>query len=214
MVKLNVLNQKGETVDQISLSEKVFGITPHPQALFDGVLVYRANARQGTSKTKKRDEVRGGGKKPWKQKGTGRARQGSIRSPQWRGGGVVFGPDGNQNYTLKINRKVRDLALRSALSCKALDKEIIIVDKIAFDKPKTKSMLDVLSKIKANGKTLIIASEKSFDDNAIKASINIPNLMLVAHDQLNAYDLMNCKTLVITKDAVAKIEEVLVNGQN
>lgn len=214
MVKLKVLNQKGEQVEEISLSEKIFGITPHPQALFDGVLVYRANSRQGTSKTKKRDEVSGGGKKPWRQKGTGRARQGSIRSPQWRHGGIVFGPDGNQNYTLKINRKVRDLALRSALSSKALEKELVIVDKISLTAPKTKSMVEVLEKIKANGKTLIIASENSFDDNAIKASINIPNLMLVGYDQLNAYDLLNCKTLVITKEAVAKIEEVLAHGKN
>ncbi|MCK9198379.1 MAG: 50S ribosomal protein L4 [Bacilli bacterium] len=214
MTKLKVLNQLGENVGEIELNDAIFGIEPNTQAMFDAVNVARSNSRQATAKTKKRDEVSGGGKKPFRQKGTGRARAGSTRAPQWRHGGVVFGPDGNQNYKIKINRKVRDLALRSALSSKVKDLEMIVVDKFEFAAPKTKDMVNSLEKINAKGKTLIIVSEESFNDNAMLSSFNIPTVGLLYVDQVNVYDLLNCDTVIFTKEAVEIIEEVLLDGKN
>ncbi|MDD4123332.1 MAG: 50S ribosomal protein L4 [Bacilli bacterium] len=214
MTKLKVLNQLGENVGEIELNDAVFGIEPNTQAMFDAVNVARSNSRQATAKTKKRDEVSGGGKKPFRQKGTGRARAGSTRAPQWRHGGVVFGPDGNQNYKIKINRKVRDLALRSALSSKVKDSEMIVVDKFEFAAPKTKEMVKSLEKVNAKGKTLIIVGEESFNDNAMLSAFNIPTVGLLYVDQVNVYDLLNCDTVIFTKEAVEIIEEVLLDGKN
>ena len=214
MTKLKVLNQLGENVGEIELNDAIFGIEPNTQAMFDAVNVARSNSRQATAKTKKRDEVSGGGKKPFRQKGTGRARAGSTRAPQWRHGGVVFGPDGNQNYKIKINRKVRDLALRSALSSKVKDSEMIVVDKFEFAAPKTKEMVKSLEKVNAKGKTLIIVGEESFNDNAMLSAFNIPTVGLLYVDQVNVYDLLNCDTVIFTKEAVEIIEEVLLDGKN
>ncbi|MEA4820962.1 MAG: 50S ribosomal protein L4 [Erysipelotrichales bacterium] len=214
MTKLKVLNQLGENVGEIELNDAIFGIEPNTQAMFDAVNVARSNSRQATAKTKKRDEVSGGGKKPFRQKGTGRARAGSTRAPQWRHGGVVFGPDGNQNYKIKINRKVRDLALRSALSSKVKDSEMIVVDKFEFIAPKTKEMVKSLEKVNAKGKTLIIVGEESFNDNAMLSAFNIPTVGLLYVDQVNVYDLLNCDTVIFTKEAVEIIEEVLLDGKN
>lgn len=214
MTKLKVLNQLGENVGEIELNDAVFGIEPNTQAMFDAVNVARSNSRQATAKTKKRDEVSGGGKKPFRQKETGRARAGSTRAPQWRHGGVVFGPDGNQNYKIKINRKVRDLALRSALSSKVKDSEMIVVDKFEFAAPKTKEMVKSLEKVNAKGKTLIIVGEESFNDNAMLSAFNIPTVGLLYVDQVNVYDLLNCDTVIFTKEAVEIIEEVLLDGKN
>lgn len=214
MAKLQVINQTGEKVKDIKLSDDVFGIEPHNQAVFDAVQVALSNSRQDTAKTKKRDEVSGGGKKPWRQKGTGRARQGSTRSPQWRHGGIVFGPTGEQNHTIKMNRKVRVLALKSVLSEKVLEKKLIVVDKVDFEAPKTKTMVETLKNIGATGKTLFVVDEVNFSDNAILSAFNIPTVGLLYADQINVYDIMNCNYLVCTLDAVKMIEEVLLNGKN
>ncbi|MDY4788616.1 MAG: 50S ribosomal protein L4 [Bacilli bacterium] len=214
MAKLQVINQTGEKVKDIKLSDDVFGIEPHNQAVFDAVQVALSNSRQDTAKTKKRDEVSGGGKKPWRQKGTGRARQGSTRSPQWRHGGIVFGPTGEQNHTIKMNRKVRVLALKSVLSEKVLEKKLIVVDKVDFEAPKTKAMVETLKNIGATGKTLFVVDEVNFSDNAILSAFNIPTVGLLYADQINVYDIMNCNYLVCTLDAVKMIEEVLLNGKN
>lgn len=212
MPRVNVFNQKGEQVGSVTLSKEIFGIEPNQQAMFDAVLVNQANKRQDTAKTKKRDEVSGGGKKPWRQKGTGRARQGSTRSPQWRHGGIVFGPTGEQNHTIKMNRKVRDLALKSALSTKLSDKELVIVDKFEFAEPKTKEMVACLKALKAEGKTLIVMSEDSMDDNALLSTLNIPNVGILYFFEVNVYDIMNSDKLIITKDAIKILEEVLKDG--
>ena len=158
MLKVKVYNQEGAEVKDLELNEAVFGIEPNKQALFDMVLLQRASLRQGTHKVKNRTEVRGGGKKPWRQKGTGRARQGSIRAPQWRGGGVVFGPT-PRSYKFKLNRKVRRLALKSALSTKIIDNEFMALEAIKFDAPKTKEMVKVLANLEAPTKTLIVVDE-------------------------------------------------------
>lgn len=213
-IKVKVVNQNGEDAGEIRLSEQVFGQDPHPQSVYDAVRIARANARQGTAKTKKRDEISGGGKKPFRQKGTGRARAGSTRAPQWRHGGTVFGPDGNENYTLKTNRKNRVLALKSALSAKARDGKIVVVDKFAFAEPKTKEFVATLKKINAVGKTLLIVGEDSFDENAMLSAFNIPTIAMIYSDQINVYDLLNCDVAVFTKEAIERVEEVLLNGRN
>ena len=211
MAKLQVLNQTGEKVKDIKLDDKVFGIEYHDQSVFDAVLVALSNSRQDTSKTKTRSEVSGGGKKPWRQKGTGRARQGSTRSPQWRHGGVALGPTGEQNHTIKMNKKARVLALKSVLSEKVLEKKLVIVDKVDFESPKTKSMVETLTKIGAEGKTLFVMNGfEDFGDNAILAAYNIPTVGMLYADQINVYDVMNCNTLVCTLDAIKSIEEVLL----
>ena len=212
MPRVNVFNQLGEQVGTMTLKPEVFGIEPNEQAMFDAVLVSQANKRQDTAKTKKRDEVSGGGKKPWRQKGTGRARQGSTRAPQWRHGGIVFGPTGEQNHKIKMNRKVRDLALKSALSSKVSDKELVVVDKFEFAAPKTKEMVASLKALKAEGKTLIVMSEDSMNDEALLSALNIPNVGILYFFEINVYDIMNSDKLVITKDAVKILEEVLING--
>lgn len=214
MANLKVFNQNGETVGEITLAADIFAIEPNKQSVFDAVRVYLANRRQGTSKVKTRNEVRGGGRKPWRQKGTGRARQGSIRSPQWRGGGIAFGPTGEQNYSLKMNKKIRVLALKSILSIRANEEAILVVDKFDFEKPSTHQMSKSLESLKVKGKALIVATESTFSDNAILSAFNIPTLGFIGYDQMNVYDLMNCDTLIVTQEALEAITEVLANGKN
>src|SRR5690554_3094511 len=206
MPKLSLLNQAGEKVGNIELSDHVFGITPHQQALFDVATAQRAAQRQGTSKVKNRSEVSGGGKKPWRQKGTGRARQGSIRSPQWRGGGVVFGPT-PRSHSIKVNKKVVKLALKSLLSDRFKNKKIVVVDKFELEDFKTKSLVAVLNNLKAEGKVVIITNEENF--NLSTAGRNLPNVYVQTKQHLSVYDLTNADMYIATKDAIKKYEEEL-----
>jgi len=206
MPNLALLNQEGSNVGEIALNAEIFGIEPHQQAMFDAVLLQRASLRQGTHKTKTRTEVRGGGRKPWKQKGTGRARQGSIRSPQWRGGGVVFGPT-PRSYNLKMNKKVRRLALKSALSFKVLENEMVILNELTLTAPKTKEMVTVLNKLEADKKVLLIVSPTN--ENALLAARNIKGVKVIADTQVNVLDLLDARKVIITEGSVKHIEEVL-----
>ena len=207
MANVNVLNQNGEVVSNVELNDSVWAIEPNQQAMFDAVMVYRASTRQATAKTKIRSEVRGGGKKPWRQKGTGRARQGSIRAPQWRGGGVVFGPTGEQNYSIKMNKKVRTLALKSALSFKNGESALKVVDQFTFEDYKTKEMISVLGALNITSKALVVTAE---ENTTVELSTrNIPGVKVLSVAQLNVLDLLDATKLVITQDAVKKIEEVL-----
>ena len=206
MLKVKVYNQEGAEVKDLELNEAVFGIEPNNQAIFDMVLLQRASWRQGTHKVKNRTEVKGGGKKPWRQKGTGRARQGSIRAPQWRGGGVVFGPT-PRSYKFKINRKVGRLALRSALSTKIIDNEFMALDTIKFDAPKTKEMVKVLSNLEAPAKTLIVMDE--IDETVARSANNIPGVKLLDARRVNVYDVLNSNKLIMTEAAIKSVEEVL-----
>ena len=206
MLKVKVYNQEGAEVKDLELNEAVFGIEPNKQALFDMVLWQRASLRQGTHKVKNRTEVSGGGKKPWRQKGTGRARQGSIRAPQWRGGGVVFGPT-PRSYKFKLNRKVRRLALKSALSTKIIDNEFMALEAIKFDAPKTKEMVKVLANLDAPTKTLIVVDE--IDENVARSANNIPGVKLLDARRVNVYDILNSDKLIMTEAAIKSVEEVL-----
>jgi len=206
MPQVALYNQQGAQVGEVALNEAIFGIEPHTQAMFDAVVMQRASLRQGTHKTKTRTEVRGGGRKPWKQKGTGRARQGSIRSPQWRGGGTVFGPV-PRSYSYKLNKKVRRLALLSALSTKVVENEILVLDQLILDAPKTKLMVSVLEALNVTSKTLIVTAD---ENRAVELSArNIPGVKVLTATQINVLDLLDATKLVVTKDAVEKIEEVL-----
>lgn len=209
MKAMDVLNLSGSKVEEYELNKNVFGIEPNQNVIFDAIQVYLSNTRQATAKTKKRDEVSGGGRKPWRQKGTGRARQGSIRSPQWRGGGVVFGPTGEQNYKIKQNRKEYRLALRSALSEKAKSKNLILVNEIKYETAKTKSAVEMLNNLKTNNKTLLIVSENSVNYEALMSVANLQNVMVLFADEVNVYDVVNSDSIVMTVDAVKSIEEVL-----
>ncbi len=206
MKKNTVINLKGEKVNDITLNETVWGITPNDSVLYDAITLARNSQRQGTADTKTRGEVSGGGKKPWRQKGTGHARQGSTRAPQWYHGGVVFGPH-PRTYNKKMNKKERVLALKSALSYKKLDNELIVVDNLNLETPKTKEMLRVLDSIKAPKKVLIVVDELT--DNLILASRNIPKVELLQVDEINVLDVVAADCLVITENAVKAIEEVL-----
>ncbi|MCF7930738.1 MAG: 50S ribosomal protein L4 [Acholeplasmataceae bacterium] len=208
MPNVNLLNQAGSKVADLTLSDYVFGIEPHQQALYDVVNAQRAAMRHGTHDVKNRGEVSGGGKKPWRQKGTGRARQGSTRSPQWRKGGVVFGPT-PRSYAIKMNQKVRQLALRSALSYHTANGQLIVVDALNLDAPKTKLFQDVITSLKIEGKTLVVA--KDFGDNVILAARNIPTVAFSQVSHISVYDILNCRNLLLTKDAVETLEEVLGN---
>lgn len=206
-MKAQVLDVKGKSLKEITLNDKVWGIEPHQQAIFDTVVSQQAALRQGTRKTKTRAEVRGGGRKPWRQKGTGRARQGSIRAPQWRGGGVTFGPTPNINYKKAVNKKVRQLAIRSALSIKAKEANLVVLDKFAFSKPSTKEMLSVMKNIKVEDqKTLIVTKEH--EELVVKSAGNIPGVKTLDFQKMNIFDLLNATKLVVTEDTVNKIEEV------
>jgi len=208
MPNVNLLNQTGNKVAELTLSDHVFGIAPHQQALYDVVNAQRAAMRHGTHDVKNRGEVSGGGKKPWRQKGTGRARQGSIRSPQWRKGGIVFGPT-PRSYAVKMNQKVRQLALRSALSYHAANGQLKVVESLNIEAPKTKLFQDLLTTLGITGKTLIVS--KDFSENEVLAARNIPTIAFSQVSHVSVYDILNCKTLLLTKDAVDVLEEVLGN---
>ncbi|MGN7360923.1 50S ribosomal protein L4 [Paenibacillus sp. SAF-054] len=206
MPKVSVLNVSGSQVEELELNDAVFGITPNVHVMNQAVLLQRASLRRGTHKVKGRSEVRGGGRKPWKQKGTGRARQGSIRSPQWKGGGTVFGPT-PRSYSFKLPKKVRRLAIKSALSSKVIDNNIIVLDALALNTPKTKEFANILNNLKVERKALIVAP--SYDDNVALSARNIPGVKFVAADGINVLDVLMYDKLIITKEAVQKVEEVL-----
>ena len=203
-ITLKVLNQAGEEVSTVSVSAHVFGEKEATQAIHDAVVVYQANMRQDTAKTKKRDEVSGGGKKPWRQKGTGRARAGSTRSPIWVGGGTVFGPTGEQNHKIKQNRKEHNLALRSAWSSKV--KDLIVVEKLEVE-PKTKALVKVLKDLKAEGKVLVVLSEEN--ENLFRAGSNIANVVLTGVDNVSVFDLLYFDKIVLDKATLKVVEENL-----
>ncbi len=207
MPKIALLNIKGEKIKDIKLNDEVFGIEPNNQTIYDAVVLKNASMRQGTHSTKTRSEVSGGGRKPWRQKGTGNARQGSIRAPHFVGGGVVFGPTTNRNYTKKQNRKERRLALKSALTHKANAKEIIVVENFIVDTPKTKDFMKLLETLKISGKSLIVVKELT--DNLILASRNLSDVKVIETHEINTYDVMNYTNLVMTEEAVKMLEEVL-----
>ena len=205
MPKVDVLDMNGKKVSDIELAENIFGIEPN-EAIVHSVLVnYLANQRQGTQSTKTRAEVRGGGKKPWRQKGTGRARQGSIRAPQWIKGGIALGPK-PRSYTYRVNKKEKQLAIKSLLSAKVLDNELTVVDKLEVKEPKTKTMVTALSNLKIEGKTLIILADKN--ENVYLSSRNIEGVKAIQLNMINVFDLLNCNKLVLPLDTVKKLEEV------
>ncbi|WP_214483854.1 50S ribosomal protein L4 [Bacillus sp. SM2101] len=206
MPKVTLYSQNGSTVGEVELNESVFGIEPNKSVLFDAVIMQRASLRQGTHKVKGRSEVRGGGRKPWRQKGTGRARQGSIRSPQWRGGGIVFGPT-PRSYSYKLPKKVRRLALKSALSTKVLENDIVVLESLAFEAPKTKEMVNILNSLSADRKALIVTADQN--EFVTLSARNIPGVTVISATGVNVLDLLNHDKLVITKDAVEIVEEVL-----
>jgi len=205
MPKVAVYNTSGSQVGEIELSDAVFGIEPNIHVLHSAVVMQQASLRRGTHKTKNRAEVSGGGRKPWRQKGTGRARQGSIRAPQWKGGGVVFGPQ-PRSYKFKLPRKVRRLAIRSALSGKVRDNEIVVLDELSMAAPKTKEFAKILKNLNVDRKALVVSAE--YDDNVALSARNIPGVKFISANGINVLDLLNHDKLVITKDAVAKVEEV------
>lgn len=205
MPSISVVDMEGKKVGTVDLSDSIFGIEPNAAVMHQVVLSYLAAQRQGTQSALTRSEVSGGGKKPWRQKGTGRARQGSTRSPQWTHGGVVFAPK-PRDYRFTVNKKERRLALKSALSVKAAESEIIVVDKIVTDEYKTKKMVAMLNAVEATKKTLIVLSE--VDDKVIKSANNIPGVKTAQVNTINVYDILNADKLVIAQDAVSKIEEV------
>ena len=207
MKKVELLNLKGEKVKDINLNEEIFGITPNNAVLHDAIILTMASLRQGTHKTKNRSEVSGGGRKPWRQKGTGRARQGSIRSVQWVGGGN-YGTPVPRDYSKKQNRKERRLALKSALADKAIEKGIIVLDSFKVETPKTKEMMSVLENLKVADKKVLLVVD-AFDDNMILASRNIQNLVLILAEEINVLDVVGTDVMVVTEAALKNIEEVL-----
>ena len=205
MPKIDVYDMKGKKVSDVELAETVFGIEPN-EAIVHSVLVnYLANQRQGTQSTKTRAEVRGGGKKPWRQKGTGRARQGSIRAPQWVKGGIALGPK-PRSYKYSVNKKERRLAIKSILSSKVLEKELTVVDKLEVKEVKTKTMVKALSDLKVEGKTLIVLPEKN--NNVYMSSRNIEGVKTILLNNINVFDLLKYTNLILPLDTVKKIEEV------
>ena len=204
MANLKVMDQNGKDSGEVTLNDKVFGIEPNDNVVFEAIIRQRAGKRQGTSKVKNRSAVRGGGKKPWRQKGTGRARQGSIRAPQWRGGGTVFGPT-PRSYAYTMPRKQRRLAIKSVLSQKLIDNDLIVLDKLTMSAPKTKELVSMLNSLNADGKVLIVS-----DDNNVQLSArNLAKVKDVPVNGLNVEDAVNYGKLILTQDAVKKIEEVL-----
>lgn len=206
MPKVALYNQAGANVGEVELADAVFGIEPNNSVLFDAIVMQRASQRQGNAKVKGRSEVAGGGRKPWRQKGTGRARQGSIRSPQWRGGGIVFGPT-PRSYSYKLPKKVRRLAIKSALSSKVLENELLVLEGLAFDAPKTREMTSVLKGLEINRKALIVTADA--DENVALSARNIPGVTVVTVTGVNVLDVVNHDKVIFTKDAVQKLEEVL-----
>ena len=205
MPKVNVYNQLGEVVGDIELNEAIFGIEVNEHVVYEVVKNHLANRRQGTQSAKTRAEVRGGGRKPWRQKGTGRARQGSIRAPQWKGGGVVFAPK-PRSYRYSVPKKVRRLAMKSVLSSKVLEGELRILDTLTVDAFSTKKAKEILKNLSLETKTMIVLPEGN--DMIIKSFANLPKVETVVVDYMNVYDLMRFDNLIIIKDALSKIEEV------
>ena len=205
MPKIQMINMEGNPVEEIELNENIFNIDINEHAVYLVVKNILANKRQGTKGVKTRAEVRGGGRKPWRQKGTGRARQGSIRAPQWRGGGIVFAPKA-RDYSYTTPKKVRRLALKSVLTSKVQDKELILVDEIKMEEAKTKNMVKVLENIKANKKALVVTADR--DENVMRAARNIEGVETAMASNINVYDLLRFDSLVLTKDALNVIEEV------
>ena len=203
-VSVKVYNMAGEEVSKLSLNAEVFGIEPNNQVMFDAVQVEQSNARQATAKTKVRHEVSGGGKKPFRQKGTGRARAGTTRSPIWVGGGTVFGPDGNQNYKISQNKKAHNLALRSALSLKVKD-GLVVVDELKFSGKKTKEFLNVMNNLKVGGKVLVAVEE--IDENIFYSASNLDWVKLVTTDNVSVVDLLNVDNVVFTKKSVEQLQK-------
>ena len=205
MPKIDVYSIEGKKVSDVELKEEIFGIEPNEAIVHSVVVNYLANQRQGTKSTKTRAEVSGGGKKPWRQKGTGRARQGSIRAPHWVGGGIALGPR-PRSFKYRVNKKERRLAIRSVLSSKVLEKELVVVDSLPLNEIKTKNMVNALTNLKVEGKTLIVIPEKN--ENVQKSARNIEGVKTSLVNTINVYDLLKYKNLVITLDAVKKLEEV------
>ena len=206
MTKVTLYKQDGTTNGEIELNSDIFGIEPNENVVFDAVIMQRASLRQGTHAVKNRSAVSGGGRKPWRQKGTGRARQGSIRSPHWRGGGIVFGPT-PRSYSYKLPRKVRRLAIKSVLSQKVLDQKLVVVEALQFDAPKTKEFAQVLANLKVDTKVLVVV--ESSNEFAQLAARNIPNVTVVDETQVTVLDVVNNDKLVLTQAALSKVEEGL-----
>lgn len=206
MAKVTLFNQTGEQLGEAELNDTVFGIEPNESVVFDAIMMQRASLRQGTHKVKNRSEVRGGGRKPWKQKGSGRARQGSIRSPQWRGGGIVFGPT-PRSYAYKLNKKVRRLAIKSALSSKVVENEVLVLDQLTFEAPKTKEMIAVLNNLNVDKKALVVLADAN--ETVLMSARNIPGITVLTADAINVLDVVGHNKLIMTQGAVEKIEEVL-----
>ena len=205
MPKVDVYNMQGKKVSDVELNEAVFGIEPNENIVHSVLVNYLANQRQGTQSTKTRAEVRGGGRKPWRQKGTGRARQGSIRAPQWIKGGIALGPK-PRSYSYRINKKEKQLAIKSLLSAKVLDNELTVVDKLEVKEPKTNVMVKALTDLKVEGKALIILADKN--ENVLLSSRNIEGVKTIELNTINVFDLLNCNKLVLPLDTVKKLEEV------
>ena len=204
MANFKLMDQNGNNAGEVTLNDNVFSVEPNEAVVFDAIIRQRAGKRQGTSKVKNRSAVRGGGKKPWRQKGTGRARQGSIRAPQWRGGGTVFGPT-PRSYAYTMPRKQRRLAIKSVLSQKLIDNDLIVLDKLTMSAPKTKELVSMLNSLNADGKVLIVT-----DDNNVQLSArNLAKVKAVPVNGLNVEDAVNYSKLILSQDAVKKIEEVL-----
>ena len=207
MPKVIVYNQEGLQVGEVELSEAVYGVEFNQQAVYDTVIAEQAARRQGTQKAKTRSEVRGGGRKPWRQKGTGRARQGSLRAPQFRGGGVVFAPV-PRKYNLKVNKKVARLAMRCALSAKVVENQIFVVDEINFENPKTKLVVEVINKLNVKGRKIAIVLDET-NPNVELAARNIPYVLIQHYNHISVVEMLNVESLIITKAAALKFEEVL-----
>ena len=205
MPKIDVYDIEGKKFNDVGLIEDIFGIIPNEELVHSVIVNYLANQRQGTQSTKTRAEVRGGGKKPWRQKGTGRARQGSIRAPHWVGGGIALGPK-PRSYSYKLNKKERRLAIKSCLSSKVIENELTVVDKFEFNAIKTKEVAKMLNSLKLEGKTLILLPEKN--EIIQKSARNIKGVKTLSVNTINAYDLVNYKNLVVTLDTVKRLEEV------
>lgn len=208
MALMDIINQTGDVVGQIELNDEIFGIEPHMEAMHEAVTMQLANQRQGTAAVKRRSDVSGGGRKPYRQKGTGRARQGSIRAAQWRGGGVVFGPN-PRDYSYKINKKVRRLALKSALSSKVQDNEFGVLDAFVIEEPKTKNFAAIVDAIEAPAKTLFVVGKNEDSEYAYRTSANIPTVSMMDSDAINVYDLLNANKVIMTAAAVKEVEEAL-----
>ena len=206
MANVSLFKQDGTQNGTVELNADIFGIEPNNDVVFEAVVMQRASMRQGTHAVKNRSAVRGGGKKPWRQKGTGRARQGSIRSPQWRGGGIVFGPT-PRSYAYSIPKKMRRLALKSVLSQKVLDESLVVVDEFKFETPKTKDFAQSLSKLNVEKKALLVLEEDN--ESAVLAARNLSNVKIVEPTGINVLDIMNSDKLVITQKALSQVEEVL-----